>query len=390
MKIAFIGQKGIPAKRDKVEKHVEEVATRMAKKGHAVFAYARKNYTDSNIKEYRGVKIINLPSIPTKNLDAITHTFLATVHALTQDYDIIHYHSIGPTSLSFLVRIFRPGTKIISTFQCQDYAHKKWGWFAKKYLMFSEFLTCKVPHRTLTITSMLQKYALEKYRRRTVLVPNGTEIKNIENSDYLKKYNLQKNGYIVYIGRLIRHKGVQYLIEAFKNLEDKHLSRGKKLVIVGDGFFTDDYVAELKDMSRGRENIIFTGSLDGEELDQLFAHSYLFVQPSESEGLSMALLEAMGHGRAIIASDIKENLEPLNDRTALFFRSGDVRDLEEKMIAIINNPLAARAIGEAAREKARQEYSWDTIADKIESVYEETLAAKKKFKPKAKLHGKNI
>jgi len=366
------------------------VAVRMAKRGHTVFAYVRNNYTDKKIDSYKGVKLIHLPSLSTKNLDAITHTFLATVHALFQDYDVIHYHSIGPTSLSFLIRIMKPRIAIVSTFQCQDYMHKKWGAFAKTYLRLSEFLTCKVPDATITVTRMLRDYALDKYNRQTFLIPNGTQIKRVSGADYLKKYNLQKNGYIVYIGRLIRHKGVHYLIEAFKNLEDKHLAREKKLVIVGDGFHTNDYVKELKDTARGRENIIFTGSLDGEALDQVFAGSYLFVQPSESEGLSMALLEAMGHGRPIIVSDIRENLEPVNEETALVFKSADAHDLEEKMLKLINNPLAAKSMGEAAREKAEKEYSWDSIVERIEGVYESALAIKNRRKAKIRLHGKNI
>jgi glycosyltransferase involved in cell wall biosynthesis len=177
---------------------------------------------------------------------------------------------------------------------------------------------------------------------------------------------------------------VHYLIEAFKNLEDKHLSRGKKLVIIGDGFHTDDYVKELKDMARGRENIIFTGSLSGEPLEQLFSHTYLFVQPSESEGLSLALLEAMGYGRPILSSDIKENMEPLNDETAVFFQSGNVADLEAKMAIIINNPEAAKIMGENARVKAEREYSWDRIATQIENVYIDTLTNKKNVKFKVK------
>jgi len=390
MKVAFIGQKGIPAKLGGVERYTEEVALRMAKKGHEVFVYARNNYTSPNIKEYKGVKIIHLPSISTKNLDAISHTFLATVHAIFQDYDVIHYHSIGPTSLSFLIRIFKPKTALVAIFQCQDYTHKKWGWMAKSYLKFSEFLTCEIPNATIAVTKILKDYVAKKYSREAILIPNGTEIKQVHDSNYLKKWNLQKGNYIVYIGRLIQHKGVHYLIKAFKNLEDKHLTRGKKLVIVGDGFYTEDYVKELKDLTRGRENIIFTGGLGGEELDQVFSHSYLFVQPSESEGLSLALLEAMGHAKAILASDIKENKEPLDSQTALFFQSRNVADLEEKLVYLINNPLLVKQIGEAALEKARKDYSWDTIVDQIENVYRNVLFQKKKIKFKAKINERNI
>jgi glycosyltransferase involved in cell wall biosynthesis len=360
----------------------------LAKKGHKVFVYARNNYSDKNIDRYKDINIIHLPSISAKNFDAISHTFLATVHALFQDYDIVHYQAIGPSSLSFIMRLLKRKTAIIATHHCQDYFHKKWGMFAKAYLKFGEYVTVKFPDKTIAVSENLGKYIKTRFKKDAAIITNGVEVFPVKETVYLQKWNLQKGGYILSVGRFIRHKGIHFLIEAFKTLEDKHLTRGKKLVIVGDGFHTDDYVKELKDTARGRENIIFTGSLVGEELTQLFSHTYLFVQPSESEGLSLALLEAMGYGRAIISSDIKENMEPLNDETAVFFKSGSAQDLEEKMVFLINNPIIAKSIGEAAMQKAQKEYSWDTIVDQIENVYIDTLA--KKNNPKAKLYEKNI
>ena len=258
MKIAYIGQKGIPTKSGGVERHVEELAVRMAARGHEVFVYARNNYSDKNVKEYRGVKIIFLPSIPTKNLDAISHTFFATVHALFQDYDVVHYQAIGPSSLSFIIRIFKRKTIVIATHHCQDYFHKKWGSFAKRYLRFGEYAAVNFTDKIIVVSKNLGVYIKNKFKKEAVVVTNGVEVFPSQKTEYLEKWNLQKGGYIFYVGRFIRHKGVHFMIEAFKNLEDKHLTRGKKLVIVGDGFYTDDYVKELKDTARGRENIIFT------------------------------------------------------------------------------------------------------------------------------------
>ncbi len=388
MKIAYIGQKGIPTKSGGVERHVEELAVRMVKKGHEVFVYARNNYSNKDVKEYRGVKIIFLPSIPTKNLDAISHTFFATMHSLFQNYDVVHYQAIGPSSLSFIIRLFKRKTVVIATHHCQDYFHQKWGGFARAYLKFGEYAAVNFTDKVIAVSKNLGVYIKTKFKKDAEVITNGVEVFPSQKTEYLKKWNLQRGGYILYVGRFIRHKGVHYLIEAFKNLEDKHLIRGKKLVIVGDGFHTDDYVKELKDTARGRENIIFTGVLNGEELTQLFSHAYLFVQPSESEGLSFSLLEAMGHGKAILSSDIPENKEPLNEATAIFFKSGDAQDLEEKMVTIINNPDVARAMGEAAKEKAEKEYSWDTITDQIENVYKTALIKKIRFNFKAKIHEK--
>ena len=377
MKIAYIGQKGIPTKTGGVERYVEEVATRMAARGHAVFVYARNNYTDKDLAEFEGVKIIHLPSIPTKNLDAISHTFLATIHALFQNYDAIHYHSIGPTSLSFLPKLFSRKTAVIATFQCQDYFHKKWGALARAYLRFSEKLTCTVPDKTIAVSEELQTYAKKKYQKDLVLIPNGAEIRFNSDDDTLHNWNLEKDGYIFSASRLIRHKGIHYLISAFNQLCAKNLNQGKKLVIAGDGSFTDDYVNELKKLAKDNENIIFTGTISGEKLEQLFSHCYLFVQPSESEGMSLALLEAMGYGKAILVSNISENVSVLRG-SGFVFENKDAKDLETKLLGILNNPEAAKKAGEESQKIAKEFYDWDRIASQIENLYR--LARSEKLK----------
>ncbi len=390
MKIAYIGQKGIPAKSGGVEKHIEKIAIRMAKKGHQVFVYARNNYNQANLKKYKGVQIITLPSISTKNLDTISHTFLATIHTLFQDYDIVHYHSIGPSSLLWIIKLFKRKTVVVATYHCQDYFHQKWSFLAKAYLRLGEYIAVNFSDKLIAVSKNLKVYIQHKYHKKAEVVTNGMDVSSTLKSDYLKKWNLRENNYIVYIGRLIRHKGVHYLIKAFKELEDKHLTRSKKLVIVGDGFYTSDYVEELYDLARGREDIIFTGSLSGEKLRQVFSHNYAFIQPSESEGLSLALLEAMGYGKAIICSDIKENKEPLNRETALFFRSKDEIDLEKKLVYLINNPVLAKEMGKKSQLRAQEKYSWEAKANQLENIYQSSLLAKKKINFKVKFNERNI
>ncbi len=377
MKIAFIGQKGIPASLGGVERHVEELATRMASAGHEVFVYVRNNYTDKKLKTYKSVKLIHLPNIPTKHLDAISHTFLATLHALFHKYDVIHYQAIGPTSLSWIARLLKRKTLLIATFHCQDYYHQKWGWIARTYLRFGEYIACKVPKKTITVSKELGNYARKKYNANVNVIPNGAAVNFTLKSEKLSPWGLKEKRYILSVGRLIKHKGVHYLIEAFKQLEDTgKLPNNFKLVIVGEGFHTDEYVKYLKTISEGRPNIIFTGSQAGETLSQLFSHAYFFVQPSEYEGLSIALLEAMGYGLAPLVSDINENLEAVKD-TGLAFRVKDIQDLKEKLAFLMNKPAEVERLGKLARSRVAQEYSWDSITQKTLAVYNENLAAKK-------------
>ncbi len=377
MKIAFIGQKGIPAKSGGVENHVENLAVELAQKGHAVFVYVRNNYTDKNLMEYKGVKLIHLPSIPTKNLDAISHTFFAIVHAIFQKYDVVHFHSIGPNSLNFLIKIFKPKTALIATYHCQDYLHQKWGAFARAYLKLGEYMTCKITDKTIVVTKTLQKFVRDKFKKETVVIPSGVRVAKNANTNELEKWGLKENEYIISVSRLIRHKGIHYLIEAFKNLEDRNLTGGKKLVIVGDGFYTSDYVAELKKIAEVSKNIIFVGAQNGEALSQLFSHSYLFVQPSNFEGLSIALLEAMAYGKAVLVSDIAENVEAVAEAGVLF-KQGDVVDLENKLAELIGNQERVNALAQAGKERAEKLYNWNELAYKIENVYKEAINRKNK------------
>lgn len=377
MKIAFIGQKGIPAKFGGVERHVQELASEMAKSGHEVFAYVRNNYTPEDLKECSGVKLIHLPSIGTKNLDAISHTFLASVHALFVDYDVIHYQAIGPSLLSWIIKIFKRKTVLISTFHCQDYYHKKWSLVAKLALHLGEWISCRVPDKTIVVSDTLNKYTKEKYSIEPELIYNGTKIEEDFDWSILNKWDLKRDRYVVFVGRLIRHKGAHNLIEAFKGLDKEgKISPYLKLVIVGDGFYTDDYVTELRDSTRNNGNIIFTGNLEGQELRSVFAGASLFVQPSEAEGLSITLLEAMGYGVPILVSDIVENTDVVRDM-GYVFKTNDVEDLKTKLDEILNsNPDFSDKIARAKTE-IEEKYNWEKITQKTLRLYNDQICAKR-------------
>lgn len=376
MRIAFIGQKGIPAKSGGIEKHVEEVSTRMAQSGMEVFVYVRNNYTSKNLYVYKGVHLIHLPSIPTKHLDAISHTFLASLHALFCKYDVIHYHGIGPSILSWIPKFFNWKTSVVATFHCQDYFHQKWGWFAKISLQIGELIACKIPDRTIAVSKSLADWAKEKYGKELVAIPNGADIRYSNQTDLISKWGLKDKKYILSQGRLIKHKGVHYLIEAFKQLEDTAKTPNNfKLVIVGDGFYTDDYVKYLHTIGANRDNIIFTGAQTGETMEQLFSHAYMFVQPSESEGMSLSLLEAMAHGLTPLVSEIKENTEVI-DGDGFSFTSKSVIDLRDRLAYLLSRPQEVEEVGIRAKNRIEKEYSWDSIVKKTLDTYKETVSKK--------------
>lgn len=371
MKVAFIGQKGIPAKQGGIEKHVEELSAKLAQAGLNVSVYSRPYYTGNKFKCSRGIKIINLPSIKTKNLDAISHTFLATIHALFQNYDIIHYHGVGPSLLSWIPKIFSPRTKVIATFHCIDRKHQKWGIFARLMLTAGEWAACRFPHQTITVSQALQKYCLYHFNRPTTYIPNGVNISTgADTEKILSDFGLEKNNYFIAVSRLVPHKGLHTLIEAYQKI-----TTGKKLVIVGAGANTDSYVDYLQKLAKDNKNIVFTGQQGGDSLSTLFRNACLFVQPSEAEGLSIALLEAVSYGVPVLISDIEENQE-ITAGLGLEFENKNIADLAEKLKFADNNPIEIKNQAVLAKNDIDKKYNWDKIAAETIDLYNQTASRK--------------
>lgn len=374
MKIAFIGQKGIPAIAGGVEKHVEKLSTRLAAQGHEVTVYVRSHYTPASLEEFEGVKLVHVPSINTKHLDAITHTLAATLHALFSPYDIIHYQSIGPSILSVIPRLFKPKARTVATFHSRDYTHKKWGFFARTFLHIAEYITCTVPERTIVSSETLIDYAKEVYGRTVTFIPSGAEVAFEKDTRALAEFGLRSKRYLLAVHRLVPHKGTHYLIKAFKELEDTNrIPNNFKLVIVGSQANTEEYEAFLRHLAEGRSNILLVGEQTGKVLETLYSHAYLYVQPSEQEGLSLALLEAMGHGLLPVVSDIEAHKEAVAN-TGAFFPVKDVDGLKKELAYFINRSDEVEALGKTAQERVREHYSWDAIAKKTLEVYQDVLS----------------
>lgn len=357
MRIAFIGQKGIPAIYGGVEKHVEELGARLVKKGYKIFAYTGINYNNFN-GYYRGMKIIPVPSIPQKHMEMISRTFFSLLYLLNKEIDIVHIHSIDPAILSFIPRL---KSKVVVTSHGQAYRREKWGLITKEISKLAERAYTVFPNKRISVSKTLKKYYEEKYNCDVIYIPNGVNVKVINSTCAIEKLGLSKNGYILFVGRILPTKGCNFLIEAFKKIKTD-----KKLVIVGGSSYTDNYVERLK--RAANQNTIFLGYRYGKELEELYANTYCCVVPSEIEGLAITLLEAMSYGKCVIYSDIPENTEAARD-VGIPFQNRDIDDLANKIRFVLENPSHCEKLGEKARERVKREYNWDKIVTQTEEVY---------------------
>lgn len=381
----MIGQKGMPAIHGGVERHVHELSLRLVKLGHEVTVYARKWYTGKNKNfSFDDVLIKHLSTLKSKHFDAISHTFLSTLDAIKNDYDVIHYHGIGPSLLSWIPRVFAPQIKVVTTFHSMDRKHEKWGLLARIILRLGEWTACRFAHETISVSRTIQQYCRDVYDTTTKFIPNGVpSYDKSQNTDQLEKWNLIPQSYLVMISRLIPHKGAHYLISAYKKLkqENPEIIGNKKLVIVGDGYYTNEYTKKIKAMVKNDNNIIFTGFQSGEALRQLFSHAYLMIHPSDNEGLPINVLEGMSYGLPILLSDIPEHKE-LTQKEDYLFRFGNVDSLIQKIKELLtkeNDELQKQ--GKQNKEMVTKYYNWENITSNISELYKQEIKASKEIVP---------
>lgn len=360
MKIAFIGQKGIPAKNGGVERYVESLATNLADLGQEVLVYNRYDYLTEPLLEFHGIRIINRPYINSKNLANITQTLSSIFHVMREKADVIHFQGIGPSLLCWLPKLLNPRVKVVATLHSFDYYNEKWSGFAKMMLRLGERSMCRHADEVIVLTKLMVDYIKNEYGREARLIPNGADLYDGQEADKLSIWSLKKKEYILAVSRIIKLKGYQYLIPAFQSLETD-----KKLVITGDG----EYLKELKKLAAGDKRIIFTGNQKGAVLDQLYANAYAFIQSSEMEGLSISLLEAMAHKTACLVSDISANLDAVQD-TGFVFTSKDTASLRDRLQFMFDHPEETAIAAEKAYQRVKDNFLWSEVARRVLEVYQ--------------------
>lgn len=369
LKVAMIGHKRIPSREGGVEVVVEELSTRFTQRGYEVEAYNRsgyhvsgKDFGNSRKKFYNGIRIIIVPTFRNGKLNAIVYSVLATFRALFGGYDVIHYHAEGPCSTLFIPKLF--GIRVVATIHGLDWQRAKWGNFASRVLKFGEKMAAKYADEVIVLSKNVQQYFMNTYGRKTHFIPNGItrpEIREVK--EIAEKYGLYKDGYILFLARLVPEKGLHYLIEAFEAIETD-----KKLVIAGGSSHSFEYMKQVQEMAAKDERIIMTDFVQGRVLEELYSNAYLFVLPSDVEGMALSLLEAMSYGNCCLVSDINENTEVVEDK-AVSFKKGDVSDLKEKLEYLLFHPEKVTEYKKESTDFICKKYNWEDVVDQTESLY---------------------
>ncbi len=374
MKAAMLGHKVIPSRRGGIENVLTSLCPLLAEAGVDVTCYNRSSdhveneYVGTVDKgKYRNVTLKNAWTVKAKGASAMVASFTAAIAASFGGYDIIHFHAEGPCAAMWIPKLF--GKRCVATVHGLDWQREKWGkGFASKYIKFGERVMVKFADEIIVLSESARAYFKETYNRDTVLIHNGIEKPVHKDADKIKTlYGLQKDGYICIVSRLTAEKGVHYLIDAYNSIQTD-----KKLVIAGDTSDTDDYVAMLKEKAAGNPNILFTGFISGDVLSEIYSNAYFVTLPSDMEGMSLSLLEALAYGNALLCSDIPENTLVTEDK-AVHFRKSDVQDLAEKMNTLFQREDLVKQYKAEAADYILSKYNWKDVAAATHQLYKKVL-----------------
>ena len=362
MKIVVTGTRGIPNIMGGVETHCEELFPRIASRGFDVTLIRRSNYVHDDLNEWKGVKLVTIPSPKKKSFEAIIHTFRAINKAKKLGADVLHVHAIGPALLVPYAKLL--GMKVVFTHHGPDYDRDKWGFAAKTILKMGERMGCLFADDVIVISNVIKNLIACKYGRtkNVHLIYNGVSEPEIcDYPEYFEELGIEKGKYILGMCRFVPEKNLHHLVEAFRKLGVRSQELGVKLVLAGDTDFEDSYSLGLKEMAR-KNGVVLTGFIKGRKLHSLLTNCRCYSLPSSHEGLPIALLEAMSYGVKVVVSDIPANLEvglPKED----YFHCGDVDELVDKLAKIIEQPLLHI-------DYDMSKYDWEKIADEVANVYQ--------------------
>lgn len=369
MKIAMLGHKRIPSREGGVEIVVAELATRMSQWGFDITCFNRRGHHvsgtafDGEIKnEYNGVKLKSVWTLDKKGLAAMTASFSGALCAAFGKYDVVHFHAEGPCAMMWIPKLF--GKKCIATIHGLDHQRAKWGRFASWYIRTGEKCAVRFADSIIVLSENVKQYFKNTYNRDTVFIPNGVLPAEYQAADEItERYGIHKNEYILFLGRLVPEKGVKYLIQAFKELRTD-----KKLVIAGGTSDSGEHLRELMELAEEDPGIIFTGFVQGRVLEELYSNAYVYVLPSDLEGMPLSLLEAMSYGNCCLTSDIPECSSVLGE-FGITFKQGNVLDLKNKLQQLCDDPGAVALFKEQAADYICNRYNWDDVTKETLQLY---------------------
>ena len=328
--ICVIGLRGLPDVIGGIEAHCQQLYPRIVEQSPdvRVTLLIRRGYTRARQFNYAGIDVRSMWSPRFWGVDTVIHSFMSVIFARrVLRADLVHLHGIGPGFFSPVARLL--GLRTVVTHHARDYLRPKWAKAGRLFLRLGERFTSRAANRIICVSHALRDEFVSAFphaRSRTIVIPNASAIdppRPESVAGVLERFGLERDRYIIAVGRLDAAKAFDDLIAAYRQAQ-----LPVKLVIVGSELGNEPHAAEL--WKNRSDKIIFTGFQTGETLAALYQGAALFVHPSKLEGYGLVIAEALAMDRPLIVSDIPPHLE-FKLPPQCYFPAGDVAALAVKL-----------------------------------------------------------
>lgn len=363
MRIAITGIRGVPANYGGFETFAEQLGRRLADRGHRVTVYGRNSSIAPGITEHAGMAIVRLPAPRSKYLETVVHTLLCALHLLPRRDDLVYVCNSANVPAVMLLRLGRK--RVVLNVDGLEWRRTKWNRVGRMYYRLCAWTAAHLPVHVVTDARVIQDYYAQAYGRATTYFPYGTDVERLDDDGTLESLGLEPGKYVLYVSRLEPENNAHVVLDAYSRVRSD-----LPLVIVGDAPYASAYISRLHATTDQR--VRFTGAVYGRGYHILQSNAAAYVQATEVGGTHPALVEAMGHGNAIVANDVPEHRETLGAAGRYYRGSADLaRGLQD----LLDDPSAAAALGGEAQKRAKERYSWDAIATAYETWFAGLVAA---------------
>jgi glycosyltransferase involved in cell wall biosynthesis len=361
IKIAIIGSRGYPIVYSGYETFVKELSERLVQQNIDVRIYCQKHLFSARPKNINGVELVYIPTVQTKSLNQLVHSFFSMVHACCSKVDVILVVNAANGPFGIISRLAQKKTLI--NVDGLEWLRPKWKGLGAAYFKFAAKLATLFYNTIITDAEAMRQVYLKTFNKDSTVIAYGANIRHAKNPDLITQFGLSPDSYFLIVGRLIPDNNSDLILEGFKKANSN-----KKLVIVGDVPYQDAYAQNMK--ANASDQILFLGYVnDGEVLAELYHQSYAYLHGHEYGGTNPTMLKAMAYGCAILALDTVFNREMLENGEFGWFFQKTSDSVALYLQQAENNPQAVEKLKAKARNGITQKYNWDEVTKAYVTVF---------------------
>ncbi len=369
MRIAIIGSRGYPYVYSGYETFVKEFSERLVQKNVSVTVYCHKNLFTNYPENINGVDLVYIPTIETKSLSQLIHSFFSMLHACVHTTDIILVVNAANGPLGILSKIFRKKTLI--NVDGMEWLRPKWKGLGAAYFKIAAYWATKLYDIIITDSEVMQQVYRDTFNKESTMIAYGANLQYSTNSSILNQFNLIPNDYYLIVGRLIPDNNADSIVAGYLQSNSN-----KKLVVVGDVPYKDTYADNLK-MKAGKK-MIFTGYIkDDVVLSELYLNCFAYIHGHEFGGTNPTLLKAMACGCGIFALDTAFNREMLSNGVYGYFFKKEAKSISALIVECEAFPEKISLLKYQSRKGITAKYNWENITTNYFLLMQDLLLKKK-------------